>query len=542
MKPESAIQFLKSHFLLLALVLYGIVLIWFCRYGSFAGDEAIYAEVAREGLAKHTFLTLFYADEAWFEKPPLLIWLLMLSFKTLAISEFSARLVPGLFSIFSAALVYFLGRELFDRKLHGFLSGFVFLTSPIVLFYSRSTMMDVPVGFFISLGALALFKIYQGNERWWILFWIACGLGVMMKSVIGLIPLILLVTLCIFWKRLPIFRNRSFWWGLGWFFFIVLPWHIFVTMKYGWLFWKEYLGFHVFSRFTGSLFPFPWQGDTNMAYWDVFIERSGLWSYVVLVFFIATLGIILFQRFSQVKHGGENRYILWLIQYKRSFLFLFYFAFATVVPFLLAETKLPQYMVLVYYPLSLLVGGCVGYLVLEKKRIPLVFLACFSVLNFLPMFQERLLVFGEAQFLLAKSVNYFLYPSPLQTVALFGGVILAFVGLLMKRERKALFIGVMLSILIVGNMVVPLPAERNASLKEAGSEVTTASSGQPIRLYYSVSPEFYSFQPVMTFYLPLGSSIESVGEKKIKILPKDTAHFSSWCYIEGVVDKCEIVR
>src|SRR5208283_5974542 len=79
-----------------------IALIAFCGFLFFAGlqvigllgaDEPRYAQIAREMLARHDWVTPVLGGQPWLEKPPLLYWGAVLSYKaTGGVSDWAARL------------------------------------------------------------------------------------------------------------------------------------------------------------------------------------------------------------------------------------------------------------------------------------------------------------------------------------------------------------------------------------------------------------------------------------------------------------------
>src|ERR1043166_3419162 len=76
-------------------------------------DEPRYAEVAREMLERGDWITPTLGGHNWFEKPPLLYWLEMVSYKLFGINELSARLGPVLCGLGTVASLWFLGRVAF---------------------------------------------------------------------------------------------------------------------------------------------------------------------------------------------------------------------------------------------------------------------------------------------------------------------------------------------------------------------------------------------------------------------------------------------
>ena len=77
-------------------------------------DEAIYGVIARNLLSRPG-LTLYYAGQPWFEKPPFLFWLMAASSSFFGMTEFALRLPSAFFGIGAIALQYFAARRLSGR-------------------------------------------------------------------------------------------------------------------------------------------------------------------------------------------------------------------------------------------------------------------------------------------------------------------------------------------------------------------------------------------------------------------------------------------
>src|SRR5258708_38352585 len=71
-------------------------------------DEPRYAQVAREMLARHDLITPTLGGLPWFEKPPMLYWMMMASYRVFGVNEFSARLGPATCALLTALLVYWI--------------------------------------------------------------------------------------------------------------------------------------------------------------------------------------------------------------------------------------------------------------------------------------------------------------------------------------------------------------------------------------------------------------------------------------------------
>src|SRR5712691_1805075 len=76
-------------------------------------DEPRYAEVAREMLARHDLITPTLGGLPWFEKPPLLYWIMMLSFRVLGVTEYAARLGPAICGLLTTVFVYWIGKSVY---------------------------------------------------------------------------------------------------------------------------------------------------------------------------------------------------------------------------------------------------------------------------------------------------------------------------------------------------------------------------------------------------------------------------------------------
>ena len=78
------------------LFLYGLA-----QFGLIGADEPRYAQVAREMLQRHDWITPVLYGEPWLEKPPLYYWQAMIAYSIFGVSDWAARLP----SVFDATLL-----------------------------------------------------------------------------------------------------------------------------------------------------------------------------------------------------------------------------------------------------------------------------------------------------------------------------------------------------------------------------------------------------------------------------------------------------
>src|SRR5258706_7834403 len=75
-------------------------------------DEPRYAEIAREMLARHDLITPRLGGLPWFEKPPLLYWLMVAGYRIFGVNEYAARLGPAICGLLTAAFVCWIGKTI----------------------------------------------------------------------------------------------------------------------------------------------------------------------------------------------------------------------------------------------------------------------------------------------------------------------------------------------------------------------------------------------------------------------------------------------
>lgn len=97
----------------------------------FLWDEARLAESAFEMLHTQNFLavTYGYTPDLWSVKPPLMIWLIALSFKLFGYNELALRLPSALCGFFIIVIIYQFCNTVFRNKSVSFWSVFVLITS-----------------------------------------------------------------------------------------------------------------------------------------------------------------------------------------------------------------------------------------------------------------------------------------------------------------------------------------------------------------------------------------------------------------------------
>jgi 4-amino-4-deoxy-L-arabinose transferase-like glycosyltransferase len=150
-------------------------------------SEAMYALIPQEMLAARSWLTPTLNGAPYLDKPHLLYWLQLLSYKLLGVSEGSARLSTLAMTVGEVWLTYLIGRRLVGR-LAAWLGGFILLTCIgfFVLHLLILTDHLVTLSLLAALYGLLRWEDQPGF-RWTALFFLALVAGFLSKGFIGLV-------------------------------------------------------------------------------------------------------------------------------------------------------------------------------------------------------------------------------------------------------------------------------------------------------------------------------------------------------------------
>ena len=172
--------------------------LWILLYGSFTlfrpplldDADSVHAEVAREMVARHDWITLYADGIRYLEKAPLMYWGMATSFTVFGPQDWAARLPLALAALALFLVVYHFGARLFNSGMAGLYAALILLTSFGVFIYSHIIIPDVMVCLWLSL-ALMLFWISLQHPQpsrstaWG--FAAACALNVLTKGLIGIV-------------------------------------------------------------------------------------------------------------------------------------------------------------------------------------------------------------------------------------------------------------------------------------------------------------------------------------------------------------------
>lgn len=331
LKKYPAKNYWQAALVLALLGLYAYFLFYHLGVRAYIDwDESIYAQVAKEALLNRQPLSFTFFGQPWFEKPPLMFWLIMLGYKIFGINELGGRFFVALLALATIVLTYF-----FVKKLsRSFLAAFLALASYAIcfhfFFHSYFLEFDIPVTFFVLLSLFG-FILAEENPKYFYLFFSALGLGLLTKSVIGLLPLPIIFLYLLARRNFKILKNKHFAYGLLLLATIVVPWHLWETLRFGKNFWNSYFFYHVIDRYAT---PLENNGGPWNFYFQVLVQNGAF----ALLTAVSTL-------YFALKSIKNKNYLLPLL----GFVFIYIF-------FSAAKTKGVGYIVVMYPYLMAMFG------------------------------------------------------------------------------------------------------------------------------------------------------------------------------------------
>ena len=275
---------IRTHVLLVAccafLFFYGLG-----AFGLIGADEPRYAQVAREMLTRHDWVTPTLQGKPWLEKPVLYYWQAMLSFRVAGVNDQAARIPAAVdASMLVAAIYFFLRRLRPGSELDGAL---IAASCAGVIGFARAAATDMPLAATFSIALLAWYAWYESGQSretrrpaYLAVFYVFLALGTLAKGPVA--PALAAVVILIFialkreWRAIA----RTLWIpGIALYIAATLPWYVAVQLRNP-DFFRIFILEHNLARFSQ----------------DVYHHRQPFWFYIP-VFMLAmmpwTLALIL---------------------------------------------------------------------------------------------------------------------------------------------------------------------------------------------------------------------------------------------------------
>lgn len=200
-------------------------------------DEARLAINAYEMLNNGNFIVTHYngVPDMWSTKPPLMIWLQVLSMKFFGVNELSVRFPSAFAALFTCVVLIVFALKYLKQFWFGFIAVIVLITTHgyIDVHVTRTGDYDSLLTLFTTLSGLLFFAFIETKKNKFLyLFFIFITFAVLTKSVAGLlfVPALLIYSL-IQKQFIAILKNKHFYFGLLVFLIITLGYYFHRELK-----------------------------------------------------------------------------------------------------------------------------------------------------------------------------------------------------------------------------------------------------------------------------------------------------------------------
>jgi len=304
----------------------------------FDWDEINFAEAAREMIQTGDYLTVRIDFEPFHEKPPLYIWLQVISMKIFGVNEFAARLPNALIGIITLIVLFKIGKYLVDEKF-GFLFILAYSGSILPHFYFKTGLIDPLFNLLMFLSIYYLFRYFQEFsqkshhfDKFYNYLLIASlfdGLAILTKGPVGY--LLVVLTAFIFWFinrkviRFPIWEFIIF---TAIAFLPMLLWELALSMKYGFYLFFEFINYQF------RLFSTQDAGHGGPIYYHL----------VVLLFGVFPASVFAFRGFRKLPQETDS------VKVFSNWMLLLLIIVVSI--FSIVNTKIVHYSSLAYFPLT----------------------------------------------------------------------------------------------------------------------------------------------------------------------------------------------
>ncbi|MBL7719149.1 MAG: glycosyltransferase family 39 protein [Flavipsychrobacter sp.] len=302
----------------------------------FDWDEINFAECAREMIATGDYLRPQIDFQPFWEKPPLFIWLQVLSMKLFGVNEYAARFPNALLGIVTLVTLFYVGKRVVSERMA---TWWVLLYASCWLphLYFKSGIIDPAFNYFIFLAFFQVYLLRFGSRKLLhaVLAGLFLGLAVMTKG-----PVAILVALLCFVVYLVV--NKGIWGYRAGHFLVVaavaaatfFSWIGMAILLHGWEYGTWFLD--KFITYQVRLFSTEDAGHGG----------PFIYHFIVLLLGCFPASVFLFQfgrkRAVEQEPGRDFTRWMWIL-------------FGVVlILFSIVKTKIVHYSSLCYYPLTFL--------------------------------------------------------------------------------------------------------------------------------------------------------------------------------------------
>ncbi len=365
-------------------------------------DEPRYSQIAREMFQRGDWITPKLGGFDWFEKPVLLYWLQISSYKLFGVNEFAARFGSAIFGLGTVLSLWILGKSVQSKQFkvqseekttnneqrtrNDFANWLVLIAASSIGFlsFSRGASFDIILTFPITASLVAYFLFDQREEKsgftfYFLLFtfYFFVGVALLAKGLIGIVfPFAIIFFYHILkWELVPSAKFCfSLIWGIPLILLVAATWYLPMYQVNGWKFVDEFIIQHHFQRYTSNKYQHP---QPFWFFWIVLPLMTIPW----IPFFIASIWDFAKKIFKyRTTKEPQNKKELRIADYELK-IFAFAWMLVPLVFFSVSGSKLPGY-ILPALPAALILTSNYVYKFVQKSKFRVVALQTLAFLMF----------------------------------------------------------------------------------------------------------------------------------------------------------------
>jgi 4-amino-4-deoxy-L-arabinose transferase-like glycosyltransferase len=348
--PALALEAFTLIAVTVFLFFYGLVPIFGgAGLGLVGADEPRYAQVAREMLARHDYVTPMLYGKPWLEKPALYYWRAMFAFREFGVHDWSARLPSASFAFTLVALIYLHMRRF---RPGGQLDAALITASCAgILSFARGASTDMQLAAPLGIGMLGWYAWYETDSKFWLFdLYFFVGAATLAKGPVApFLALVIILAFAALRREWTILR-RTFWWpGTILYLAMVLPWFIAVQRRNP-NFLRVFFFEHNLERFATNRY----QHEQVVWYYLPVILLSVMpWTLIAVTAFASAVR----ESFAEWRARRAKHHYMGFQRAGDAFPeFLVLWAVLPILFFSFSQSKLPGYILPSVPPLTILTG------------------------------------------------------------------------------------------------------------------------------------------------------------------------------------------
>src|SRR5260370_22895216 len=321
------------------LVVESAVFFWVCAFLFFFGlgvfglvgaAEPRYAQIAREMLQRHDWIVPTLNNAPWLEKPVLLYWKVINSYRIFGVYDWAARVPAAAHAVVLVLAVFFFMRRF--RPGSEASVALITASSAAMISFARGASADMPLAVHFSLAMLAWWTWHQtGKKLWLACFFVFLGLATLAKGPVAPgLALLIVGGYAALRRDIKILLSSLWWAGFCLFFAITLPLYIAIEMRVP-EFFRVFFVQHNIERFCTNLYQ---HAQPFWYYIPVFLLSTLPWT----VFTVPALVQTISNGIKRVRGTSEAADEDWLA------LFLLLWIAIPIIFFSISRSKLPGYI------------------------------------------------------------------------------------------------------------------------------------------------------------------------------------------------------